>query len=331
MNASHFTPDLSVVVVTAGMYKNIRRTIGHLRSQTIRHRIEILVVAANEDCLADQDEAELIGFGSVQRVFTGQSIRNVDKASAFGVHRALAGLVALIEDHAYPEPDWAEKVLASHASGDFAVVGSTVTNANPKSMLSWTNLLIAYGPWTAPSFKGEKDALPGHNVTYRRQALLQYGERLGEKLTRIGGLLEDLQEQGNRFYLSDGRLAHANPSRLLPTISLRFNAGRLYGWTRARQGEWTPLHKVLYVVGGPLIPLIRYKRLKAELFGRGRRAELLPRVLPALFFGLVLDGLGQMAGYALGPGAAPEILATFEMDRMDHLTSSDRRVLGGWR
>ena len=329
MSGSLFTPDLSVVVVTAGMYKNIRRTVVHLRSQTIRDRIEVVMVAANENCFTDLDEAELSGFGSVQRVFTGQSIKNVDKASALGVHRATACLVALVEDHAYPEVDWAEKVLASHASGEWAVVGSTVTNANPRSMLSWTNLLIAYGPWTAPSQKGEKDALPGHNVTYRRKALVAYGEGLDEKLTRSGGLLEDLQEQGNRFYLSDGRLAHANPSRLLPTISLRFNAGRLYGWTRALQGEWTPLHKVLYVVGGPLIPLVRYRRLKAELFGRGRRAELLPRVLPALFFGLVVDALGQMAGYALGPGKAPGILATFEMDRMEHLTSGDRRLLGG--
>jgi hypothetical protein len=194
-------------------------------------------------------------------------------------------------------------------------------------MISWTNLLIAYGPWSEPAYPGERDALPGHNLCYRTSVLRQFGDRLIDKLGRNAGLLEELQEQGHRFYLSNARLAHANPSRLLPCVQLRFNAGRLYGWTRATSNRWTPLHRFLYVAGGPLIPFLRFSRLKAELFSRGKRAFLVPRIWPALFFGLLLDAAGQIAGYAFGPGKSVDILAVFEMDRMQHLTKTDRRML----
>jgi hypothetical protein len=60
--------------------------------------------------------------------------------------------------------------------------------------------------------------------------------------------------------------------------------------------------------------------------GEERRAALGPRIYPALLAGLVLDGLGQMAGYAFGPGGAPAELATFEMDRGQHLDAHDRRA-----
>jgi hypothetical protein len=289
--------------------------------------MELLVVAASEKMVRDAKDGELDGFGRFEFVFTGASIENVDRAAAFAVPRATAPVVALVEDHVYPEPEWAERIIAAHR-GDWAVVSPTILNANPRSMLSWTNLLIAYGPSTEPNYSGEKTALPGHNITVKTHLLKQYGDGLADKLVRGGGLLEDLQEKGHRLYLeSSARLAHANPSRVAPTIELRFCAGRLYGHTRAVENDWTPLHRFLYVAGGLLIPFLRLTRFREEFFSLGRRAELTPKVYPALFFGLLMDALGQMAGYALGPGNSREVLATFEMDRIQHLNAFDRRML----
>lgn len=320
-------PELSVVVVTAGGFRNVRRTIRHLRAQTIAGQIELLVVAQTPAAIEDRKPEETGGLGRVEFVFAGGPIPNVDKASALGVHRATADIVAIIEDHAYPDPDWAERILERHRD-DWGVVGPTVLNANPKSMLSWTNLLIAYGPSTEPNFGGEKSALPGHNLTAKTKLLKSYGDGLAEKLTRSGGLLEDLQDKGVRLYLeSAARLAHANPSRFAPTIELRFCAGRLYGHTRATENDWTPLHRILYVGGGLLIPFVRIRRFREEFFANGKRADLYPAVLPALLFGLFLDALGQMAGYAFGPGKSAEVLAVFEMDRMQHLNAADRQAL----
>ena len=319
-------PELSVILVTPERFKNLRRTMRHLRAQTARERIEVVIVAPSEEAIADHEPHELEGFARVTVVPDGP-IDNVDPALAPGILRASAPVVAVLEDHAYPDPAWAEALIRAH-EGPWTVVGSTVLNANPHSMLSWTNMLIAYGPWTEPNEGREVAALPGHNTSYKRAPLAEYGEALRGKLGRSGGLLDDLKAAGHRFYTEpEARVYHANPSRLASTADLRFNAGRLYGAKRAQQEGWTSAQRLTYIAGGPLIPLVRFKRLREELFGGGKRADLAPQIFPALLLGLALDGAGQMAGYAFGPGPAPDVLATFEMDRMEHLTDSDRRLL----
>lgn len=317
---------LAVIVVTPSNFANLRRTVRHLRAQTIVDQIELILIAETEQAIADHEAAELAEFARVAVVAVGP-IANVDRVAAAGVHSATAPVVALVEDHAFPEPGWAAALVDAHR-GEWAAVGSTMVNANPHSMLSWVNLLIAYGPWTEPATAGAVDTLPGHNISYKRAHLLAYGEALGEALTRNGELPNALRKRGHHFYLEPAaRLAHANPSRLASTVELRFSAGRLYGATRARQERWPPWKRLCYVLIGPLIPVVRFQRLRSELFGAGKRAQLVPRIWPALAFGLLLDGLGQMVGYALGPGQTPQTLAVFEMGRAHHLVKRERALL----
>jgi hypothetical protein len=324
----HDQPALSVVVVTPERFANIRRTVRPLRAQTVQRQIELLLVAPTEEALADHEPHELDGFFRV-RMFGVGPVENVDVASAHGLLAAAAPAVATVEDHAFPDAGWAAAHIVAH-EGPWAVVGSLMKNANPTSTLSWTNLLIAYGFATEPAPTGEREAVATHNVSFKTAVLQDLGERLFTLIGRGGGLLDELRARGHRFYLApEARIYHVNPSRLASTADLRFNAGRLYGATRARQEGWSPLKRVLYTVAAPLIPAVRFKRLHADLFGSGQRAGLAPRVYPGLLLGLVFDGLGQMAGYALGPGATTEKLAVFEMDRYQHLTAVDRERLKG--
>lgn len=313
-------PDLSVVVVTPQRFGQLRRTVRHLREQSVAHRTELVVVCPSEDAVADHEPGELDGFAGVEVVPVGP-IPNVDKASAHGAQAARSNVVAMVEDHAFVQPGWAEAIVAAHRS-DREVVGARILNANPQRMLSWVNILVAYGPWNQPErASGPIDCLPGHNVTYKRDVLVDYGPGLADKLGRDGGLLHDLAVRGARFgFQADAAIAHVNPSTLRSTIDLRFNAGRLYGATRAATEGWSAARRLLYTLGGPLIPAVRFKRFHNQYFDAGRRREIAPRVFPALALGLLLDGLGQMAGYAAGPGGSIEMLATFEMDRLQHIT-----------
>ncbi len=316
-------PALSVVVVTPTRFAQIRRTVRHLREQAVADRIELVLVVPEPAALDDARPGELDGFARVVPVGVGP-IPNVDRAAAAGVHAATAEVVALVEDHAFPQPGWAEAIMKAHVD-EPAAVGSVILNANPERALSWTNLLIAYGPWTDASGAGAVDALPGHNITYRRERLVPYGDRLRDRLGRDGGLLEELAASGGRLRFEGGaRIAHVNPSVWRATIALRWSAGRLYGSMRAADAGWSRAKRLVYVAGGPLIPLVRFVRLCRDYFAGGRRSELVPRVLPALFAGLVLDGLGQMAGYAAGPGGTVARLATFEMDRLQHIPAGER-------
>ena len=56
----------------------------------------------------------------------------------------------MIEDHSYPEPEWAEALLRAHA-GPWTVVGPAVANANPDYTASWVNYVLSYGGFAPPA------------------------------------------------------------------------------------------------------------------------------------------------------------------------------------
>jgi hypothetical protein len=321
-------PLLSAVVVTPRDFRSISRTVQSLAAQSLASSIELVIVAPTVQAVETEAE-RLLGFHSVQIVSAGP-ITNVDHAAAFGLLRASAEIVASIEDHAFPDPDWAERVLnewsADSAEGQCVAVGSTITNANPRSKLSWTNILIAYGQWKAGTPDGRIDWVPAHNITLRRSALQPLSNNLPPLMGREGLFLKELQKRGGKFRFASGaRIAHVNPSTLSSTAALRFDAGRLYAARRAQEGGWSLAKRLFYVGLGPLIPFVRYARMRRDLFTP--QSGLAEKALgPALFLGLVFDAAGQMLGYIGGAGGAPHRLAVFEMDRIQHLDAHDRRL-----
>ena len=325
-NAPRSKPDLSVVLVTAGHFGSLRRTFRHLTEQTVADRTEVIVVAPTE-AAGQPDEAGIAEALLRLRAVGVGPITDVDKAAAAGIALAEADVVALVEDHAYPEPGWAEALLAAHERGPWAAVGSTVVNANPASPFSWCNQFMAYGEWTEPVQRGEVRNISRHNVSFKRSVLEAYGDGLVRYLGRAGGLLQDLRRRGHRFYLEpDARIRHANPSRFRSTLALRFQGGRLSGATRAQRDGWSLARRAVYVAGSPLIPLVRLRKLAPTLLAPMHRRHL-PRLAPALGVALVLDAAGQMLGFATGPGKTEERLASFEFDRLRHLTEHDRALL----
>ncbi len=251
-------------------------------------------------------------------------ISNVDHAAARGLLEASAPIVASIEDHAFPEPEWAERLLEVWTE-DCVAVGSAIVNANPASGLSWTNQLIAYGQWSERVPEGEADAVALHNGSYRRSALEPLAAELPRLFNRESEVLHRLKAAGGRFrFAPRARIRHVNPSSLGSTGRLRMDAGRLYGAKRASDEGWGWGKRLTYTALGPLIPLVRYGRMRRELFAEGVSEA---RRGPYVMVGLIFDAAGQMAGYLLGPGGARDRLATFEMDRLRHLNASDRRVL----
>jgi hypothetical protein len=316
-------PALSVVLVASGGFDAIRATLRHLRAQSVAGRLEVVIVAPSA-ALLGLDAAETTGFHGVEIVEVGP-LTTLGEPKAAGIRRASAPVVALTEDHAYPQPGWAAALIEAHR-GPWAAVGPAIGNANPDSMLSWANLLIAYGRWVAPAAAGPIDDVPGHNSSYKRALLLAYGPALGGLLEREGALHRDLRAKGHRLYLEPAaRTDHQNFSLASASAKLRFNAGRLFAATRVREGGWSPPRRLLYVASTPLIPAIHLRRILGEMRRGGTDRALLPRVLPALLFLLLVAGAGEMVGYALGPGPAPEVLNDFEFNRDRYLTARDRQ------
>jgi hypothetical protein len=320
--ASGTLADLTVVLVCPGGRRALHRTLVALAAQTIAHRIEMIVVSPDDDYAVAERQlvARFQGFRAVK----DSAIDNVDRAVARTLLEGQAPIVASIEDHAYPDPDWAEHVLAAYGE-DTVAVGSAVINANPRASLSWSNQLIAYHQWSPATPEGDIAWLPLHNCSYRRAALEPFRATLAELFNREGDILIRLKSSGGPFrFAQRAFIRHLNPSRLGATARLRFDAGRLTAANRWRDENWGMLKRLSYAVLGPLIPIVRYRRMRREIFGNPAQTHVSERRHGlALLIGLVFDGAGQIAGFLSGPGGARDRLARFEMDRIMHLNPAD--------
>jgi hypothetical protein len=316
-------PALSVVLVTPHRYDTLRKTMRCLRAQTVASQIEVVIVAPQRASFG-YDPNEQNGFYRVQVIETGQSV-HLGQAKAIGVRHATAPIVAFAEDHCYPAPRWAAELLKAHQE-PWTAVSPAIGNANPESLFSWANLLIAYGHWLEPATSRPVDDVPAHNSSYKRDALLAFGEELDHSfLGREGSLHQRLKKDGHRFYLeANAQAYHLNPTHPLAWLALRFNAGRLYAATRAESNGWTLPRKLMYIAGAPLIPVMRLRQLIPQLRRTGRDRELLPKLLPILVLLLVIHSLGEMAGYALDEGTTRNTLANFEFDRVRQLSRQDQ-------
>jgi GT2 family glycosyltransferase len=319
-------PALSVVLVTPDSFATIRTTVSHLRAQTARDRLEIVIVAPGVDPLA-LDPTDLSDFYDYQVVEVGP-ITSVAAAKATAIRRARAPVVAFAEDHCFPEPGWAAALIEMHADG-WVGVGPVVGNANPSGALSWTAFMMHFGRWAEPHPAREVEQVPWHNGSYKRDALLELGDELRTLLVVEGYLQDALRARGYRMYVTpSARVAHVNISVLGSWVRHGFYGGRLYGAFRARREAWSRARRLLYVAGGPLVPVVRLRRLLQEIRRCGRQDELLPRALPALALGLVVHMVGEVTGYVAGAGDAEEQYSRYEMGRYRHLTAQDRRAMG---
>jgi hypothetical protein len=120
---------------------------------------------------------------------------------------------------------------------------------------------------------------------------------------------------------STASVAHTNFSLWASWIPAQFYNGRLFAGARARQ---KPLPwRIVFVLGSPLIPIVRLWRIWAGLPSKQLKIRFLS-CLHALIIGLTIDG------YALGAGNALDKVARYEVDRFKHIREQDRLDILGF-
>lgn len=314
------SPALSVVLATPGDFGALRKTLSHLAAQTARDALELVIVTGSRDAL--RPDAHVLASFSRHCIVEIGEVVSLGAANAAGVRAATAPLVVLAEDHCFPDPEWAENLIKAH-DGPWAAVGPAVRNANPVTTVSWADLFIGYGPWLEPVERRDVDFLPGHNSSYKRALLLEYGNRLDALLTVETVLHWELRSKGHRLLLEPAaRVAHTNFSLWSSWLPVLWLNGRAFA--AERRNGMSIAARALYVAGAPLIPFVRLARAATNMRSPGLRRQFL-RSLPASLLGLGVDALGQMIGYAFGAGTSGARLAMYECHRVKHVTARDRR------
>jgi hypothetical protein len=310
-------PSLSVVLVTLDNYARLRKTISHLARQTVRHTLEIVLVSQSK--LTDIIESELAGFANVVLVETGP-FPDTGRPRAAGAHACTAPLIAFAEDHCFPEPEWAARLIQVY-SGPWVAVSPAMSNANP-GPVSEADFLLNFGPSAWPLPEGAAENTPWHNTSYRREVLHGYGERLAHMLEAEIRIHQDLNRRGLRLFLAGSmRVHHVNLSRWPAFLACQFFGGRLYGAARAEAGGWGLARKLFYAAMVPLIPLRRAPDVLRNAKRTG--AERSVAFAWACGCGLLAAALGEVSGYVLEQGDMGRRRITFELERERYVRTSD--------
>jgi hypothetical protein len=315
-------PTLSVILVADDTFEPLRRTMRALAAQTVRDRLEIVVVCPSEDSLG-LIEAETAGFHSV-RVIEIVGLETTSRARAAGIRAARAPVVALGEDHAFPEPGWAEAMIEAHKQR-WVGVGPALINANP-GVVSWIAIVMGYGRWVEPVTGGSIDDIPGHNSSWKRSLLLEYGTELESMLTAPTFLNWDLRAKGYELYLEpSAKMRHLQVSSPWSCLVEHFNVARLFPAERSRNWPW--YRRLFYVCGMPVL-LTRHLRGWLAHFRRiDPTGKILAKAWPLLLIALGVWGVGEIAGYTFGVGLAEERILCFDTHRYRYLNRRDRQLL----
>jgi Glycosyl transferase family 2 len=304
--------DLSVVLATENV-ETIERGLASLRAQTARHRIEVVLVSLAGETL-HFDRGQLQGF-TAYRVVEPDVAVSLAEGRAMGVRAARAPYVHIGETHAFPHPDWAERLIKSLDETWTAVV-SGIQNANAEGAISWANLLNDYGPWLAHLPEGEIGSTPPYNTAFERSFAL-HAVDLDEHAFSGGFDLTALLRSGGHRVLFQpaARIDHVNVSLGSHWLGQRYTAARAHAGVRSR--DWPRARRIAYALASPLIPVVLAARLVRPLIA-AERAWRLPRLTaPAMLVGLAAEACGEFTAFIAGESAEAERRADeFELNKV---------------
>jgi len=296
------------MIVLTDTFATIRRVVDHLVAQTIAGDVELVVVCPSGTDLGFpvDSAARLARVAVVER-----PLLPLGEARAAAIGASTAHIVVLGETHAFPAPDWAERLVRSH-DGPWEAVAPGMENANPGSALSWSGFLMDYGRWMSALAPAEIGEPPAYNASWKRAALVGLGHRLALMLEPGGPM--DPQFIARGFYHDPGaRVAHVNVARLAAWVSERYWGGRLFGARRSR--GWPFARRMVYFGGSVFVPILRFVRTR-DAIGRARRAAELPGgTVMAVAGGCALWALGEAAGYLAGEGPAEARMSEYELHK----------------
>jgi hypothetical protein len=303
--------ELSAVVVVGPCRRRAQRVVDALCGQTAINRMEVIVVDLAEASIPSLETPKQVSVKYIRR----PDLDLWSKARCVGLREASAPIVTFTEDHCFPARDWAAALMEAHRQ-PWAAVGYAFTNANPRTYWSRASMVNDYGFWLHPAAPGPMTLMPGNNISYKRDVLLQYGDQLETLLTPDFNLQQIFLREGKPMCIEPAaRSAHQNFDQLLPLMHANYAYARLLAARRVSAQGWTGGRRLFQAILTPIVaPILGSLRLLKSLRGR---EELIPPVLaglPVYFITHAWSAIGEALGYVFGEGTSERDLNRWEIE-----------------
>lgn len=231
----------------------------------------------------------------------GGSREHHDELRACGLREARGPLIALLEDHGRPAPEWAARIVTAHQS-EYAAVGGAVENGVDRA-LNWAVYFCDFGRYQNPVVAGPSPSASDANVSYKTAAF-QAIRATWEAVFHETAVHAALHERGEQVALDPGMVVHQHRVGLTlgDAVRERFIWGRSYAATRSRLVSASA--RLTMALLSPALPAVLVARMAGQVRRKGRCTSEFVRALPMT---LLLTGAwaaGELAGYVTGRTSA---------------------------
>ncbi|MHC4513511.1 MAG: glycosyltransferase family 2 protein [Planctomycetota bacterium] len=294
------SPVLSVITFAREDPLAVRHALESLADQVEEHPVEVIVADGS-----GEPEAVTREFPWVRHLSLPPGPMPVLKGAA--IQAAQGEVVAILDPLDAADPDWIRRILEALAGPEsVAGIGGTVLPDGDRTGANQAAYLFEYGQFAPPLRAGPTTGdLPGNNVAYRRKALVDWCGDLIPNGFWKPFFHDRIRRRGGELHLCPGmRVHHRTRHRFWPFARRCWNYGRCFGAMRL---EKTSLgRRVLFIVCGPVVPLLLCLRHVVRALQHPYNRKLLPRAFLPLLGVCMAWGLGECLGYWLGPGSSCE-------------------------
>lgn len=323
-------PALSVVVAivsdTTGPAgsAHLAPCLAALSEQTAPGSIEIVVphLPSTTGISVLREQFPAVRFAEVPdlRMSTGRSgsREHHDELRARGLAIARGDIVALIEDHGIPTPDWCRRIIESHRQ-PFAVVGGAIENGIDRP-LNWAVYYCDFLRYQNPHQAGASAFASDANVSYKRAALESI-RPVWQEIFRESSVNDSLRSQGETVALAPEIVLHQHRLglRLTSALKERYVWGRSYAAARI---AWAGTgQRVFWAALSPALPALLLLRMTMLAFKKRRTFLHFLKALPLTAILLVSWACGEFMGYVTGRANSDPAQTAEAIARGSHATS----------
>lgn len=292
------TPALSVVIASGTGGEFLFRCLAALMPQLDRHGSQLIVVDRTGDTtrrrIAREYPRALVVAAPPDPKPTIPLMRRI------GVEAAHSEIVVILEEHCRPPAGWLDAIVAQIAPDDAAIGGPIRDDAYDRTT-DWCVYFSEYHNYLPPWENGDRYALNGANIAYRRSLVMKHRAALDEGYWEV--VLHPKLAQEGRFRAVDAMgVHHTGPFPYRYYLRQRYLLSRVWGGT---QRAVVPAStRLIHLALGPVFPLLLFARVTSRVLERpqfiGKYVAALPLLVPAWF----CYTIGEWLGYLLGPGRA---------------------------
>lgn len=227
---------------------------------------------------------------------------SIPELRQMGVGQSQGEIVAIIEEHCVASPNWLQSVISTFRSTD-AAIGGPILDDDYKRLRDWVVYFSEYHNYLPPWPDAKRYMLNGANIAYHREKLRFHEDVLGSGYWEVV-LHPLLAKDGDFRSISEMKVHHTGPFDYGYYLNQRYLLSRVWGGTQ--RDNTSPGKRMLYLILGPIIPLLLLGRMTLKVLKSGHLLGKFIASIPLLIPVTIAYAWGEWLGYLVGIGDALE-------------------------